>query len=442
MQNQGAGAAAGQQAPPDAGQQAAAGQQVPPQPRRARNPAMWSQLIKLDYGSKQDRDYYKTATEKLEGDPYDGKNLSLFLKKLEGKAQQFNWIDLLTYQQGNLAVDKCLLTNYGEITRTEVAAKAQQYLGTDNRQEQDSDMIFNCLRKSITDDVFAQVTTEPERYTFIVNRVKLVNGPCFLATIIDHTYTNTLANTEAAHENLASLAEYMEALPDSKVEKFNAYVKEQLETLAAGGETTNDLIMNLFKGYSKSKDKTFREWIRLKKLANKDGSLRIDPNAKDFMSLAKKHYQDAILSKEWMRLDEDQQTILALQTEVKEFKAAARFKKKGEHQDKSPRRSTKDEWKWKQTPPGDSDSKTKSFKGKTYHWCPNHTLWCLHKANECKLKKEGSGKVKKNSGKLDKQKLKMRAYQSLFESSSEEEQEQNDESLVGGNETEGSNTSE
>jgi hypothetical protein len=347
MQNQGAGAATGQQAPPDAGQQAAAGQQAPPQQRRARNPAMWSQLIELDYGSKQDRDYYKTAMEKLEGNPYDGKNLSLFLKKLEGKAQQFSWIDLLTYQQGNPPVDKCLLKNYGEITRTEVAAKAQQYLGMDNRQEQDSDMIFNSLRKLITDDVFAQVTTEPERYTFIVNRVKLVDGPCFLAAIIDHTYTNTLTNTEAARENLASLAEYMEALPDSNVEKFNDYVKEQLETLAAGGETTNDLITYLFKGYSKAKDKTFREWIRLKKLAYKDGTFRIDPSAKDFMSLAKKHYQDAILSKEWMRLDEDQQTILALQTEVKEFKSAARLKKKGEHQDKASRRSTKDEWKWK-----------------------------------------------------------------------------------------------
>jgi hypothetical protein len=88
------------------------------------------------------------------------------------------------------------------------------------------------------------------------------------------------------------LRHYMEALPDSNVEKFNAYVKEQLETLAAGGETTNDLITNLLKGYSKAKDKTFREWIRLNKLAYKDGTFCIDPNAKDFMNLAKKHYQD------------------------------------------------------------------------------------------------------------------------------------------------------
>jgi hypothetical protein len=254
VQGAGAAAAAGQPVPP-------LQQQVQPAPRRARNPAKWSQQAELDYGNKQDWDYYKIATEKLEGDPYDGKNLSLFLKKLEGKAQQFNWLTLLTYQQGNPPIEKCLLTNYGEITRTEVALKAQRYLGTNNREEQDSNMIFNCLRKSITDSVFAQVTTEPERYTFTVNNEKLVDGPCFLAAIIDHTYTNTLANTEAARENLASLAEYMEALPDSNVERFNTYVKEQLETLAAGGETTNDLITNLFKGYARAKDKTFCKWI-------------------------------------------------------------------------------------------------------------------------------------------------------------------------------------
>jgi hypothetical protein len=213
------------------------------------------------------------------------------------------------------------LTNYGEITRAEVTRKAATYLGTNNREEQDSNMLYNCLRKSITDEVYALVTTEPECYVFEINHEILVDGPCFLAAIIDHTYTNTKANTEAARENLSSLAEYMESLADSNVDKFHSYVKKQLETLAAGGETTNDLITNLFKGYSKVKDKTFREWVRQKKLTYKDGTYSIDPNANDFMNLAKKHYQDALLAKEWMVLDEDQQTILALQTEIKDFKS-------------------------------------------------------------------------------------------------------------------------
>jgi len=151
-----AGAAAAQgQAVPQVGQAVPQVGQAAPQPiRRARIPASWSRNNELDYGNKQDRDYYKQASEKLEGESYNGKNLSLFLKKLEGKAQQFNWLTLLNYPQGNPPVNKSLLTNYGEITRAEVTRKAATYLGTNNREEQDSYMLFNCLRKSITDEVY------------------------------------------------------------------------------------------------------------------------------------------------------------------------------------------------------------------------------------------------------------------------------------------------
>ncbi len=87
----------GQQEPPPQGQQEPEQEPIQVQqapPRQARNPAKWSQQAELDFGNKQDRDYYKLATEKLEGDPYDGKNLSLFLKKLEGKARHSNLIGL------------------------------------------------------------------------------------------------------------------------------------------------------------------------------------------------------------------------------------------------------------------------------------------------------------------------------------------------------------
>lgn len=165
-------------------------------------------------------------------------------------------------------------------------------------------------------------------------------------------------------------------------------------------------------------------------------------NAKDFMQLAKKHYQDAVLYKEWMRVDEDQQTILALQMEIKEFKASSKFKKKVDYRDKDgTTRSGRDEWRWKRVQPGDAEAKTKKFKGKTYHWCPNHNIWCLHKASECKLKQKETGEMKKKTEKFNKQQLRMQAFQYLFESSIDEEAEQ-EESSHSGDETEGSNTSE
>lgn len=138
-----------------------------------------------------------------------------------------------------LAVRKSLITQYGEISREEVQRQALIYIGTNNHRDQDSDMVFNCLKKSITDVVFAKVTTEPEHYMFTIDGEEdepesIEDGPCFLKAVIDKTYTNMRANSTVARENLANLAEYMEALPDSNIIDFNEYVKKQVETLASG----------------------------------------------------------------------------------------------------------------------------------------------------------------------------------------------------------------
>ncbi len=160
--------------------------------RRARNPAKQMQDDVLDFMTKKDIEFYNKACDKLEGDAYDGTNLSTFLKMFGAKAKQYNWMRILTFGQG--AQQKTLIKHYGEITKAEVQEAAAAYLGMNNRRDQDSDMMYNCLRKSISAKVFATVTTEPERYTFEVEDKEdpLEDGPSFLKAIIDHTYTNTL----------------------------------------------------------------------------------------------------------------------------------------------------------------------------------------------------------------------------------------------------------
>jgi hypothetical protein len=157
-------AAADQHAAAQPAAQAAA-QQVAP--IRARNPAQWGQNAELDYGTKQDRDYYKQAVEKLEGDLYDGKNLPVFLKKVEGKADQFGWLNLLSYTyQGNPPVTRNMLQHYGEITMADVRQNTLTYLGLCNRNDQDSHMMYNCLRKSISDGMFAKISKEVSKYRY------------------------------------------------------------------------------------------------------------------------------------------------------------------------------------------------------------------------------------------------------------------------------------
>jgi hypothetical protein len=234
--------------------------------------------------------------------------------------------------------------------------------------------------------VYAKVSKEANKYRYSVNGEYIFDGPSYLMMIIELTYINTKANIMAARDNLSSLTEFMESLPDSNIETFNDYVKEQLETLEAGGESTTELITNLFKGYLRAKDDTFRKWVHIKKLEYIDGTYNINPNGMDFMNAARKHYKDLLLAKEWMKMDKKQQSILARQTEIEEVKAqTAKGKRKSDSRGKQ---SASNEWAWKKVTPRPGEPKTKKFKGKTYHWCTNHKLWCLHKPLECKLRGE------------------------------------------------------
>ncbi len=95
-------------------------------------------------------------------------------------------------------------------------------------------------------------------------------------------------------------------MPDSNILEFNVYIKKQVEVLASGGQTTTDLVTHLFKGYLKAKNKVFCEWIQIKKLAYFVEIFHINPNCLDFMELKENHYKDALIVKEWLRLDEDQ----------------------------------------------------------------------------------------------------------------------------------------
>ena len=61
-----------------------------------------------------------------------------------------------------------------------------------------------------------------------------------------------------------------------------------LESLASSGETTHDLLSNLFKGYAATSDTTFTSYIERKQEEYEDG-MNIKPTA--IMSLGDKKYK-------------------------------------------------------------------------------------------------------------------------------------------------------
>ena len=74
-------------------------------------------------------------------------------------------------------------------------------------------------------------------------------GTALLKLVIMESYIDTNATTKFIREHLSSLDKYMVTIK-SDIEKFNHYVKNQLDSLHAHGETTQDLLSNLFKGYN------------------------------------------------------------------------------------------------------------------------------------------------------------------------------------------------
>jgi hypothetical protein len=125
----------------------------------------------LDYDQEKDKFYLK-ATKKLEGEPYDSKNLPTFLKTFGAKAKQYNWMNILTFVNPTSQQCKNLIKH----------------------------MIYNCLHKSVIKEILATVFAEQERYTFTVtgDPDPLEDGPAFFKGIIDHTYMSTLANKAKA----------------------------------------------------------------------------------------------------------------------------------------------------------------------------------------------------------------------------------------------------
>jgi hypothetical protein len=186
----------------------------------------------------------------------------------------------------------------------------------------------------------------------------------------------------------------------SNVEHFNIHVKVLIAGLAARGEKSNDVTINLFKGYKAASDQVFVKYIKDKESIMHEGKKISDQS---LMNLALNKY---LLLKEdcsWNTPSEDQEKVIALSAQIdilkqnnktmlKKIGSSKKKKKKKKKEDEPLKRppATKDtrpgqeKYAWKKVAPTDG-STTKMMNGKEYHWCTKHMAWTLHKQDECRL---------------------------------------------------------
>jgi hypothetical protein len=180
---------------------------------------------------------------------------------------------------------------------------------------------------------------------------------------------------------------------DSDISKFNAYVKTQVIALEARGETTTDLLVNVFKGYETAQDSEFALFIKRKKDAYDEGG---DITVTSLVDAAENKFRTRVLIKTWSVPTKEQEQILALTAQVHQLCIAKVAPKKDKRTPKDSNKGKQDKeqkWAWEKVLPKEGEPVTKVVDGKNYHLACEHHLnqWVCHTTAECSKNPANNG---------------------------------------------------
>jgi hypothetical protein len=213
-------------------------------------------------------------------------------------------------------------------------------------------------------------------------------GPILLKIIISQAQVDSCATVSFIHISLTQLDTKMIEL-DSNIESFNFYVKTQIQSLLARGETTSNLLINLFKGYKAADDAEFLDFIHRKETPTKKA------NTNNLMADSLVTFKARKIVGKWSAPTKEQEQFLALTAKVELLKSKQSTKKApGATPSSKPKATRKDnKWAWKDTLPKGDDPTAKTFEGKQYHVnCPHHpNQWVCHTPQECSKNPQNNG---------------------------------------------------
>lgn len=213
---------------------------------------------------------------------------------------------------------------------------------------------------------------------------------------------------------MLQLASYVRncPLPDqlstlnNNITSLNSFVMVTLDQLAARGETTTDLLANLFKAYLSTGDRVFTSYIEKKQEEYDEGATI---SHTQLMEKAANKYKTMVENGTWMAPSLEEKKIVALEAKLQKLQ-------KSERQPSSSSNSRSNNRKSKSTQPQSKGSKQPNSKGKQkakahieewmtkfpgqdfvnrgnpkvvggkdYWWCKNHERFVRHTTDECKL---------------------------------------------------------
>ena len=359
----------------------------------------------LDYTTAAGAKTFEAAIKPLSETRYEctSKGLRNFLEDIAERAANFGWnitvLDIPNDANDVLGTTKNLLKHYGEISLDHIRKHAKTYVNTQTRAAQDSIQLYSCLWASLSDEGKSKVNVHRSDYHIGEQRV----GALLLKVIIRESHIDTNATISHIRTQLSSLDTYLPTIGHD-IGKLNDYVTSLHDALLAGGEVSNDLLINLFKGYKASSDRRFVAYIEKKEEDYEDGSTAISPH--QLMTLAKNRYEVLVEKGLWNAPSAEEEKIMALEATIKKLQGARganrntkkqspqNTNKKNEKKRSSNKSDDLPSWVFEKLKPG--ESKTKTVNGKKWYFCDHHGRWTRHTTEKCKKTGINEEKTKTN----------------------------------------------
>jgi hypothetical protein len=363
----------------------------------------------LDYTDKADIKKFEKAITKL-NNTFHGKSeqMTVFKGDLELHASNNGWsnglqnsdiISIPTMANANIRYN--LIHEYSRLTNEDITAWANAVIvGKQTRKAQNNANMHQCLYNSLSSSMVNKMLLESHRYTIDNTPIAAL----YYKAIMGHSNVDTLATISLTRHMLSSLDVKMIDL-NSNISDFNIYVSELRNKLTQYGATSEDTLVNLFRGYKAARDNSFVDYIKKIERDYQYGNETITVD--QLMTKALTAYQVEVERGNWGALSEDQQMIVAMQSELKQLKDSKlqldtnkgkgkgkdKEKGKGKGKGKSKKSNNQDNSKndaWKEKAPRNGANLTKTHDGKTYYWYKNHRdgkgKWVLHKLEDCRNK--------------------------------------------------------
>ena len=367
------------------------------------------------------------ATEQVQKELYDCKpeGFYQFMKNLKIRASMFGWSAL----DGILNVapnsdqpnrKKQMLEDYGVFSYERIVKHEKSYIFEKTRASQDNIMLFTCLMSSVSMSGRAKLTIHDSQY--MIGTPPTESGLCLLKILIKESHLDSNATSSMIRTKLTNLDEYLDEV-ENDIVQFNHYVQMLMDSLTARGETTQDLMTNLFKAYAACSDTTFVRYISDIQTKWEEGE---DVDANKLMERAANKYKIMKTKEVWNTPSAEQEKLVALQAQLtslnkkydaKKSKLERIKKRKGDKSggDKGGKKP-KDKLKkpaWFTKRPKDSElTKPREWNGYVWHYCSPETggkcdgVYRIHKPSECKSVRKTTDKSEAKKDKEGKSKSK------------------------------------